>query len=170
MNFQLCIRLCTDVGIDPKDADAEGSCDVFQVSSLFVCVSDSVCARAPRGQQMPEVGSVDFAVGIHVRLRKSRVNWSPEREECAEVCAVDLVVDEQVRKALAGIGNRVLVEIRRTGCNLTHVANAVAVAVGLQRIEDGGAVVDRVAASIAIGIEWWWSGGCDGVVEAPRDT
>jgi hypothetical protein len=43
---------------------------------------------------MPEIGSIDFAVTIHIRLRESRVDWSPEREQCAEVCTVDLPVNE----------------------------------------------------------------------------
>jgi hypothetical protein len=43
---------------------------------------------------MPEVSAIDFAVTIHVRLRQSRVDWSPEREQRAEVCAIDLVVNE----------------------------------------------------------------------------
>jgi hypothetical protein len=102
---------------------------------------------------MPKVGSIDFPVTIQVRLREARVDWSPEREQRAEVCAVDLAVDEQVRKALAGIGNRVLVEILRTGCNLTNVANAVVVAVSLSWVRDGGAVVDGVGATVAVGVE-----------------
>jgi hypothetical protein len=106
---------------------------------------------------MSEVGSIDFAVGVHVRLRESRVDWSPEREERAEVCAVDWVVDEQVREALASIGNRVEIEVRRAGGNLAHIADAVAVAVGLCWIEDGGAVVDRVRATVFVGVEWRWA-------------
>jgi hypothetical protein len=43
---------------------------------------------------MPEVRSVDIAVAIHVRLRESWVDWSPEREQRTEVCTVDLAVDK----------------------------------------------------------------------------
>ena len=77
---------------------------------------------------MPEVCSVDFAVTIHVCLRKSRVHWSPEREQRAEVCAIDLVVDEQVCNALAGIRHRVEIEVRRARSEFARVANAVAAA------------------------------------------
>jgi hypothetical protein len=119
---------------------------------------------------MPEVGSVDFAVGIHVRLRKSRVNWSPEREQCAEVCAVDLAIDEQVRKALASVGDSVVIEVRRAGSKFARVAYAVVVAAGLQRICDSRAVVGGVGSAVAVGIDGWWTCDCDGVVAAPRDT
>ena len=61
---------------------------------------------------MPEVGSIDFAVGIHVRLRESRVDWSPEREQHAEVCTVNLAIDEQVRETLASVGDGVAVEAK----------------------------------------------------------
>jgi len=109
---------------------------------------------------MPEIGSVDFAVGIHVRLRKSRVNWSPEREQHAEVCTVNLAIDEQVCKALASIGNRVAVEVRYAGREFARVAYAVVVAVGLRWVEDRRAVVDGVGSTVAIGIGGCWAFDC----------
>jgi hypothetical protein len=59
-------------------------------------VSGSVRAGAPIGEQVSEVSAVNDAVTVNVRLRESRVDGSPKREQRAEVCAVDLVVDEQV--------------------------------------------------------------------------
>jgi hypothetical protein len=75
-------------------------------------------------------------------------------------------VDEQVRETLASIGNGVAVEVGRAGSDFTHVAYAVGVAVGLQRISDSGAVVGGVGATVAVGVEWWRSRDCDGVVVA----
>ena len=93
---------------------------------------------------MSKVSSIDFAVTIQVRLRKSRVNWSPEREQRAEVCTVDLPIDEQVRDALARIGNGVLVEVWRASSKFAHVANAVVVAVCLRWVVNAYAVVNGI--------------------------
>ena len=119
---------------------------------------------------MPEVGSVDFAVGIHVRLRKSRVNWSPEREQHAEVCTVNLAVDEKVRETLASIGNGVVVEVWRAGGNFARIADAVVVAIGLRWVGDSGAVIVGVGSTVAVGVEWWRSLECDGVSVARRNA
>jgi hypothetical protein len=57
-----------------------------------------------------------------------------------------------------------LVEVRRAGSDFTHVADAVIVAVGLCWIEDGGAVVDGVGATVAVSVDLWRIRDCDGVV------
>jgi hypothetical protein len=77
------------------------------------------------------------------------------------------MIDEQVCKALASIGDRVVVEVWRTGCNFTQVAYAVVVTVGLRWIRDGGAIVGGVGSTIAVGVD-----GCDryGVNVPRRDT
>jgi hypothetical protein len=54
---------------------------------------------------MSEVRSIDVPVTIDIRLWESRVDWSPKREQCAEVCAVDLMIDKQVCDALASVGD-----------------------------------------------------------------
>ena len=124
-------------------------------------------ARAPRRKQISEVRSIDVTVTIDIRLRKSRVDWSPEREQGAEVCAVDLAVDEQVCDALADIGNGVVVEVWRAGSEFTHVTDAVVVAVCLRWVRDGGAVVDGVGATIAVSVDFC---DYDGVEASSRDT
>ena len=116
MNFQLCIRLCTDVGIDPEDADAEGSCDEFQISSLFVWVNESVCAGAPKREQDPKIRAVHEPIAVDVSTRECRADCAPEGEQYAKVTAVD---------------NSIQIEITVvTGYDFTDVGDAVDVVVG----------------------------------------
>jgi hypothetical protein len=81
-----------------------------------------------------------------------------------------LAVDEQVREALASVGDRVVVEVRRAGSDFARIAYAVGVAVGLRGVCNGGAVVGGVGATVAIGVDEWWSRDCDGVRVARRDA
>ena len=111
MNFQLCIRLCTDVGIDPKDADAEGSCDVFQISSLFVWVNESVCAGAPKREHDPKICPVHEPVAVDVSTRECRADCAPEGEQYAKVAAIDnsiqIEIDVMARWTFADVGDAV---------------------------------------------------------------
>ena len=125
---------------------------------------------APRREQMPEIGSIDFTVAIDVSTWQGGVHRSPEREQRAEVCTVYLAIDEQVCDALASVGDRIAVDVGRTGGEFARVAYAVVVAVGLQRIGDSGAVVNGVGAAVTIGVDGWRALECDGVESAPRDT
>jgi len=77
------------------------------------------------------------------------------REQYAEVCAIHLAIDEQVRKTLAGVGNRVVVEVGRAGCDFARVAYAITVAVGLRWVCDGRAVVSRVSDAVPVGVDSW---------------
>ena len=88
---------------------------------------------------------------------------APSVEQIAEVCAVDLVVDEQIRETLATVGNRVEIKVGHAGGKFARVADTVIVAVVLQRIGDGGTIVGGVGASVAVGVEWWRALDCDGV-------
>jgi hypothetical protein len=54
-----------------------------------------------------------------------------------------------------------VVEVWRTGGNFTRVAYAIGVAVGLQWIRNGGAVVGGVGSTVAVGVGRC---NCDGVV------
>jgi hypothetical protein len=80
------------------------------------------------------------------------------------------MVDEQVCNALASVGNRVLVVVGHTGSDVTHVADAVIVAVGLRWVCDRGTVVGGIGPTIAVGIDWWRALDCDRVAVAPRDA
>jgi hypothetical protein len=80
------------------------------------------------------------------------------------------MIDKQVRKALARIGDRVLIEVGRAGDNFTHVAYVVGVAIGLRWVRDGGTVVGRVGATITVGIAGWKVCDSDGVALAARDA
>jgi ribosomal protein L14 len=80
-----------------------------------------------------------------------------------------LSVNEQVRETLASVGDRIAVEVRSASSKFAHVANAVVVAVDLQRIGDRWAVVDGVRATVAVGVDGW-DCDCDGVEKAPRDA
>jgi hypothetical protein len=42
---------------------------------------------------MPEIGSINFAVSIHIAYGVC-VRWSPLREQRAEISAIDLAVNE----------------------------------------------------------------------------
>ena len=79
---------------------------------------------------MPEVGAINSAVAIHVAYGVC-VRRSPLREQRAEICTIDLIINEQVGNAWTGVGDRVRVEIRGTGSNFAGVTDAVTVAVGL---------------------------------------
>jgi hypothetical protein len=120
-------------------------------------LSDSVRAGAPIGEQVSEVSAINDAVTVDVRLRESRVDWSPEREQRAEISTIDLVVDEQVRETLASVGDSVGVEVGRTSGDFARIAYAVVVAVGLQRIRDRGAVVGGVGSAVVVGVYERWS-------------
>jgi hypothetical protein len=103
---------------------------------------------------MPEICPIDLAGAIHIAYGVC-VRRAPLRQQDAEVCAVGLIVNEQIRKALAGIRNRVVVKVRYAGSELTHVTYAVAIAVSLRWVCDGGAVVGGVGATVAIGVDGW---------------
>jgi hypothetical protein len=70
----------------------------------------------------------------------------------------------------AGIGDGVGVAVGCAGGEFAGVAYAVVVAIGLRWIEDGGAVVVGVGATIAISVDGWWDCDCDGVEPARRDA
>ena len=80
-----------------------------------------------------------------------------------------MAVDEQVREALASIRDGVAVEVRYAGHEFARIADAVVVAVGLRWVCDGGAVVDGVRATVAVGVDGW-DCDCNGVPLAPGDT
>ena len=131
-------------------------------------MSESVRAGAPIGEQVSEVSAVNDAVAIEI-TRGVGGRWSPLREDDAKICTIDLAVDEQVRKTLASVGNRVEIKVGCAGRDLTHVADAVVVAIGLQGVRDVGAVVGGVGATVAIGIDRRWTYDCDGVVVPARN-
>lgn len=135
----------------------------------MVGVSDSVRAGAPSVEQVAEVCAVHDAIAIEI-TRRVGGRWTPLREQRAKVCAVDVPIDEQVREALAGIGNRVEIEVRSAGGEFARVADTVAVAICLRRVRDGWAVVVGVGAAVAVGVDEWRPHDCDGVESAPRDA
>jgi hypothetical protein len=58
----------------------------------------------------------------------------------------------EISDALAGIGDAVMVKVGPTSSDLASVTYAVAVAVGLVRVVDGGAVVGEIREPIVIRI------------------
>ena len=118
-----------------------------------VIVSESVCARTPSVEQVSEVRAINTPVTIDVSTRQCWVRRSPGREQRTEICAVDFVVDDQICKALAGIGNRVLVIVWRAGSEFARVASAVVIAVGLATVGYDWTIIAGVATCVAVGVQ-----------------
>ena len=139
-------------------------------SVSVIRVSNSVCARTPSVKQVSEVRAVNTPVTIDVSTRQGWVRRSPGREQRTEVCAVDFVVDDQICKALASVGDRVLVIVGRTGSHFTRVADAVVIAVGLATVGDEWTIIASVAACVAVGVQLIAMCDVDAVVVAVGAT
>ena len=88
-----------------------------------------------------------------------------------------MAVNEQVRETLAGVGDRVLVVVGRAGCDVTSIAYAVIVAVGLPRVVGRRAVVLRIKDPVTIRVveflgvspSWKVSGNSDAFEKKSSD-